>query len=119
MSEGIGYKYSDRQGTVRMAISWKETEGTVASVEQNSNGALRNALTVVFTYKVDGHWYGGTFVSNFDRYVEGQTLTVRYDTSDPATNDLTKKDTRRLWLTCALFAGAGLVILLLRLAGFR
>jgi hypothetical protein len=91
--------------------------GSVASVEPNPNGAIRKAVRVVFTYKVDGHWYGGTFISNFDPY--GQTLTVRYDPKDPATNDLVKKDNRRRWLTCAAFVLAGLVNLLLGLAGFR
>jgi hypothetical protein len=102
-----------------VAVDWKEAKGTVASVERNPTGAIRKALTIVFTYQVDGHWYGGTFISNFDPYVEGQALTVRYDPKDPATNDLMKKESRRRWLTYAAFATAGLVILLLLMAGFR
>jgi len=100
-------------------IDWAETEGSVASVKPNPNGVIRKAVTVVFTYKVDGHWYGGTFLSNFDPYVEGQTLTVRYDPKDPATNDLVKKDNRRRFLTVAGFVLAWLVFLLLEWARFR
>ena len=97
-------------------IDWVETEGNVASVTPNPNGLIRKAVEVVFTYTVDGHWYGGMFLSNFDPYVVGQTLTVRYDPTNPASNDLVKKDFRRRWLTIAAFVAAGLIILLLRLS---
>jgi Protein of unknown function (DUF3592) len=105
---------------VHMAnIEWVETEGSVASVEPSPTGASRKAVRVGFSYTVDGHWYGGTFISNFDPYVEGQKLTVRYDPKDPSTNDLAKRDNRRRWLTYAAFVVAGLMVLLLRLMGFR
>jgi hypothetical protein len=100
-------------------IDWVETQGNVSSVEPSPNGAIRKAVRVVFTYKVDGNWYGGTFVSNFDPYIEGQPLTVRYDPLNPSINDLVKKDSRRRWFTYAAFVVAGLVLLLLWLMGFR
>jgi hypothetical protein len=100
---------------VRMAnLEWAQAEGVVASVEP-----LKNAVRVSFTYKVDGHWYGDTFISNLDPYIPGQSLTVRYDPKDPATNDLAKKDKRRRWLTNAAFLVLALIILLLRVMGFR
>jgi hypothetical protein len=100
-------------------IDWVETKGNVASVEPYPNGAIRKAVRVVFTYTVDGHWYGGTFISNFDPYIEGQPLTVHYDPKNPSMNDLLKKDRRRRWFTYTAYVAALLVILQLWLMGFR
>ncbi len=100
-------------------IEWAETEGRVASVEPMSDLTAKKAFRVQFAYKVDDHWYGGSFVSDIDPYVEGQKLTVRYDPKDPSTNDLEKRDNRRRWLTYAALIVAGLIILALRLMGFR
>jgi len=72
---------------------WIDTEGTVASVEvhETTRSGDPSTWTVVFTYKVDGHWYSGTY-RTFDTFKVGDTLALRYDPADPNRNNLVVKD---------------------------
>lgn len=79
-----------------MKADWKTTEGTVAEVQERRT---RSTVwySVVFTYKVDGSWYGGTFWSA-DAYQKGDSIDVRYNPADPERNDLVDSETRRKWI---------------------
>jgi len=84
-----------------MATEWKDADGTVANVNAvNSKAGTR--YSVVFTYKVDGSWYGGTFTTNTP-YSKGDTLAVQYDPSDPERNKYVR-DEKRMRLAFAAFA---------------
>jgi len=44
---------------------------------------------VTFTYKVDGHYYGGEFKTEVPSgYAEGAPIAVRYNPAKPEENDL-------------------------------
>jgi len=75
---------------------WRETDGEVASVERHRNRSSE-WYTIVFTYKVDDHWYGGTYTS-FDEYRKGDSLPLKYDPADPARNNLVERETKLHWL---------------------
>ena len=82
---------------------WVETEGTIASVEEHRN---RNSswYTVVFTYTVDNHYYGGTYTSWTEEPVVGDAIAVRYDPGNPDRNDLATKETIKHWVIGGLVA---------------
>lgn len=88
-------------------IDWKDTDGTVASVERQATrgGPI---YTVVFTYKVEGSWCGGTFTTR-DEYRKGDSVVVRYDPKNPDYNDLTQKDTRERWIIGGVVVAAVLL----------
>jgi len=88
-------------------IDWKDTDGTVATVDR-VDGRGGPTYTVVFTYEVDGHWCGGTFTSG-DEYKVGDSVAVRYDPKDPDRNDLSLKEERKQWW---MWAVIGVLILL-------
>lgn len=93
-----------------MHKDWKETDGTVAEVEEHQT-RYGKEYSVVFTYKVDGEWYGGTFTTS-DSYSEvrkGDTIPVRYDPNKPDRNDLVERETIRRWVIGAVLASAAAV----------
>jgi hypothetical protein len=90
---------------------WQQTEGTVSAIYLDAVGE-DHGEKVVFTYKVDGHWYSGTFASN--GYVHGQRIPVLYDPSDPHRNNLVAKNRLLLILCWSLVAALALVAVLAR-----
>jgi hypothetical protein len=90
-------------------IDWKDADGTVATVDR-VDGRNGPSFTVVFTYKVDSHWCGGTFTTS-DEYKVGDFVAVRYDPIDPDRNDLSMKEQRKQWLLWAFLGVIGLIIL--------
>lgn len=69
---------------------------------------------VVFTYKVDGGWYGGTFNTRTP-YAEGDILVVEYDPKDPESNKYVEREKRLRWVYIAFFAVLGLLAIWLLL----
>jgi hypothetical protein len=92
-------------------IDWQDADGTVAG-EPEYRG--KNTYSVVFTYKVDGHFYSGTFTTG-DSYKDGDSLPVRYDPKNPDYSDLTQKESRQRWLIVGIFVVVGLLVLWARL----
>jgi hypothetical protein len=80
---------------------WLEVVGTVSSVMARS----RAGNVVVFTYEVDGHFYGGS-LTTYDPYEEGASIIVRHDPDDPERNDLIRRQTTKNWVA------AGILVLL-------
>ncbi len=80
---------------------WVQTDGAVGSVIV-SDGKHGKSYSVVFTYKVDGHYYGGTFTSYSETYREGDWISVKYDPSNPERNDLVLKETIKHWIIGAV-----------------
>ena len=80
--------------------NWQETGATVASVVSHQYRSSK-WYTVVFTYKVNGHWYGGTFTS-FQEHREGDWLAVKYDPDNPDRNYLVERKTKARWLAVAV-----------------
>jgi Protein of unknown function (DUF3592) len=89
---------------------WKATDGTVAEVEERRN---RSAVwySVVFTYKVEGSWYGGTF-STDEAYRKGDLIAVQYDPANPEHNDLVDREKRRNWTIALVLTAVGIIALL-------
>jgi hypothetical protein len=56
---------------------------------------------VVFTYIVDGHYYGGS-LTTYDPYEVGASITVKYDPDDPEKNDLVSRQNARNWVGAAI-----------------
>lgn len=97
-----------------MARQWKDTDGTVASSDEfHTKGGAR--YTVVFTYKVEGSYYGGTFTTSTS-YREGDLLTVQYDPAHPEINDLVQKEHRRRWLIAAVLVLIGIFFVVIFIA---
>jgi hypothetical protein len=90
---------------------WIETTGAVGDVESPENYKGRKPYSVVFTYKVDDHFYSGTFTS-YDPYRVGDPVAVKYDPEDPNRNDRNAGETLRKWLIAALFLLVALGLLL-------
>jgi hypothetical protein len=99
-----------RPGEAAMHKDWKDTEGTVASVDEFRTRSGTEYYSVVFTYKVDNEWYGGTFTTS-EEYRKDDTLTVLYDPKQPDRNNLVEKETIRRWVIGSLI-GAGALLLL-------
>jgi hypothetical protein len=94
MREGIGYKYSECAEVLVAKIDWQDADGTVADDPVYEG---KNTYSIVFTYKVDGHFYSGTF-STTNTYRKGDPIPVRYDPADPERNDWVVKETRQHWI---------------------
>jgi hypothetical protein len=92
-----------------MHKDWKDTDGTVASVEEYQTRSGKQ-YSVVFTYKVDGEWYGGTFTTT-DSYSKGDAIPVLYDPLKPDRNNLVQRETIRHWVVGAVLCALGLVFL--------
>jgi hypothetical protein len=87
--------------------NWKDTDGTVADVEERYS---RSGVyySVVFTYKVDGEWYGGTFTTS-ESYRKGDALTVLFDPSKPDRNNLVRRETIQHWIIGAVLCVGALI----------
>ena len=90
-----------------MAVKWKDADGTVATVSE-LQGKNRVRYSVVFTYKVNEGWYGGTFTS-YDPLTVGDSLAVRYDPENPDHNDLVEKEKWRKIFGIGLAVIAGVL----------
>lgn len=86
---------------------WIETDGVVASVDSQSTrgGEL---YTVVFTYKVNDHFYGGTF-HTYDAYRVDDSIAVKYNPADPDQNDLVEREKLHHWIIFGVIAAVVLV----------
>lgn len=71
---------------------WKQAQGRVVKVDSMCTRGRRQ-LTVTCTYRVGDELYEGKFYT-FDSIHEGDSLTVRYDLSNPKRNDLDTRQTR-------------------------
>jgi hypothetical protein len=97
---------------VRVAkVNWKDADGTVSSVMVSQGGRGVTFYTVGFSYKVDGHFYGGTITTG-EEYREGDSVPVKYDPNDPERNDLMEKETRGRWILWAVIGVAVVMVLL-------
>lgn len=92
-----------------MYEDWKDTDGTVASVDEHQTRSGKS-YSVVFTYKVDDEWYGGTFTTG-ESYSKDDTLTVLYDPSKPERNNLVEQEKIRHWILGAVILVVAMVIL--------
>ena len=94
-----------------MYKGWLDADGTVASADEISS---RNGseYSVVFTYKVNDEWYGGTYTT-YEAYSKGDSISLLYDPANPERNNLVEKEKIRHWIIAAVFASFGLVILYL------
>lgn len=92
-----------------MHENWIETDATVATVDtrQTRGGDI---YIVVFTYKVNGEWCGGTFTTG-EEYDVGDTLSVRYDPANPDRNNLVERETISHWILGAVLTAAALIFL--------
>jgi hypothetical protein len=88
-------------------IDWQDADGTVAD---DPVYAGENTYSVVFTYKVDDHFYSGTF-STTTTYRKGDPIPVRYDPADPERNDWVVRDTRQRWIVGAVIAAVIVIFL--------
>jgi hypothetical protein len=85
---------------------WKETDGTIASVEERLQTRNGPYYSVVFTYKVDDGYYSGTFTTG-ESYRTDDTITVLYDPTNPERNNLVERE--RIWhwaIAAIIFVGA-------------
>jgi Protein of unknown function (DUF3592) len=57
---------------------------------------------VVFTFEVDGGYYGGSYTAWKEPYV-GEKIPVWYDPADPDRNDLVQKEMLMKWVYTVLF----------------
>jgi len=92
---------------------WQETKGTVSSVQEFSTRVGRG-YSVVFTYKADGSWYGGTF-STMSFYQQGESLPVFYDPTDPENNNFQRREGIMRWVYIVFFTLLGVVAIYLML----
>jgi hypothetical protein len=105
----IDYKYSEAWRKRAMQKDWKETDGTVADVEVIS---YRNGTeySVVFTYKVDGGYYSGTFTT-YEAYRKDDTIPVLYDPANPERNNLVESEKIQHWAIGAVVCVVALIVL--------
>jgi hypothetical protein len=75
---------------------WKDTDGTVADVEELSRRNITE-YSVVFTYKVEGGYYSGTFTTG-EAYCKDDTIPVLYDPASPERNTLVEQEKIRHWV---------------------
>jgi len=92
-----------------MHKDWKDTDGTVADVQLIS---YKDGTTysVVFTYKVDGEYYSGTFTT-YEAYRKDDTISVLYDPANPERNNLVEQENIRHWVIGAAICIVALIIL--------
>jgi len=77
-----------------------QTEGIVKAVYVEQ-GVESQSYSVVFTYTVAGHFYGGTYIADHAPCVD-DVVMVRYDPADPNRNDLVIKANIRKWVVGVL-----------------
>jgi hypothetical protein len=102
----MGLQYIAENGGGMRRRDWVEVEGTVASAMAFQTKA-GSGYTVVFTYKVDGHFYGGTFTT-MRLYFKGDRISVKYDPSDPDRNNLVGREQMMNWFYAVFFVLLGL-----------
>jgi hypothetical protein len=111
MSFDIGYKYSEQLSeVVSVREGWKDADGTVASVYEKFQTRNGPYYSVVFTYKVDGGYYSGTF-STFEEYHENDAIYLRFDPANPERNDLVERERIKHWILFAVILVAALSVL--------
>jgi hypothetical protein len=91
---------------------WKQTDAKVVTVDSIYVRG-RQQLIVAFTYEVEDQLYVGRFYT-FDSIHEGDSLTVRYDVSNPKQNNLETRQKRinRIAVAVAIpIVGAVLLLL--------
>jgi Protein of unknown function (DUF3592) len=92
---------------VTVPKGWVETEGTVSSVQSYQARGV-TFYTVVFTYKVDGHYCGGTYTTT-EEYREGDSLPLSYDPKDPDRNNLVRREGMLHWFYVVFFVFLGIM----------
>lgn len=73
-----------------MHKDWVDGEGTAASVNVTPTRGGNN-YGVVFTYKVNDSYYGGTYNTSEETRV-GDAVYFRYDPNDPERNTLLEQE---------------------------
>ena len=90
-----------------MSKGWIDTDGTVSSVVPYEARGV-TFYSVVFTYKVDGHYYGGTYTTP-ELYREGDSLPLSYDPRDPDRNNLVRREGMLRWFYVIFFILLGIM----------
>ena len=91
---------------------WKQTDAKVVTVDSIFVRG-QEQLIVAFTYEVEDQLYVSRFYT-FDSIHEGDSLTVRYNVSNPKQNDLETRQKRINRIAAAvatLIVGAVLLLL--------
>jgi len=92
----------------------RTTKATVTHAACELGSAHTQVCTLLVKFTVDGHEYSQVKVhtEGEDSYFVGETITIRYDPSQPRRASLAEKDTQ-VWLVWLLLAFALLMVLLL------
>ncbi len=93
--------------------NWQKTEGTITNIYVDGYGRYQTT-SVIFTYKVDGHWYSGTDQGGGN---VGDIILVKYDPADPGRNNLSEQNRLLAIVKWVLFA-IGIIAIVLT-DGFR
>lgn len=96
-------------------IDWQYTDGTISKVVGvGTHTKDGDEYVVTFTYKVDGHYYGGecNAIAPF-KLLEGGSIRVGYNPANPEENSLNRKRSPAGWYRLAVFA-AILIYFLIR-----
>ena len=99
-------------------IDWQYTEGTISNVmAAYTYGRAGNVYVVTFTYKVDGHYYGGEFNAGTAlNYSEGGSIRVGYNPANPEENNLDGKGLSVWWYR---LAGPAIIVIYILIHGCR
>ena len=85
-----------------MRKGWKQAEATIASVQRHTGADSAYSYEVVFTFKVDGGYYGGTFTVWKEPCV-GDNISLWYDPADPDRNNLVQREKLMNWVYAVFF----------------
>ena len=82
---------------------WKDADGTVSNIMLVSAlGKGTNLYAITFTYKVDGHYFGGEFKAPTGHgYAVGDRIAVLYNPAKPEENDLNGRGEWGTWIHVA------------------
>ena len=86
---------------------WKQAEATIASVQTHTGPDSEYYYEVVFTFQLDGAYYGGTFTAWKEPSV-GDRISVWYDPANPDRNNLVQRVKLLKWAYAFLFLAFGL-----------
>jgi hypothetical protein len=89
-----------------MRKGWKHAEATVESVVMHT-GPDSAYSEVVFMFKVDDGYYGGTFTAWKETFV-GDKIAVSYDPANPDRNNLTQQEKLKNWALAVFFIAFGI-----------
>jgi hypothetical protein len=97
-------------------VDWLYTDGTVSNVMYvGPYGKGSNVYAITFTYRVDGHYYGGEFKDTTGHgYSEGGNIRVGYNPTNPEENDLDKKGS---WLPAVYWITIAAAVLIFGIHG--